>query len=1291
QEWNDTAADYPRESSFIREFKKMAEARPEATACKGDGKSLSYRQLDKLSDKLANGLQAKGLTTGKKVALYLERNADLLPLLLAVQKTGATYIPLDPGYPDSRIQYIIDDAGAEAMICQQANHDRFELLQGTDLIVVEELIAGSHSGDFTIPATAPGAVYMIYTSGSTGNPKGVRIAPHSLLNFLTAMRVALGVGVEQKLLAVTSMAFDISGLEFYLPLLGGGTVVLAKEKEVKSPQVISDLISQHGINIMQATPSFWQTMKEADWTPVPGFKLLCGGEALPDTLAEWLTAQPAEVWNMYGPTETTIWSSCAPITANAPITIGRPIHNTTFYILDKHLKPVAPGLKGELYIGGEGLAVDYYQRPELTTERFIDWQYKGHSQRLYRTGDLAAYQADGTVKYLGRNDAQVKISGYRIELGEVESKIMTLDAVEQAAVVTQKDTSGNAYMVAFLKMNRELSVDDLRSELKQHLPAYMIPARFTVVEAYPLTPNGKVDKKALVTYQDGKQLAANEYVAPATAEETLLAELWATVLEIDRIGITDNFFNLGGASLQSVKISNLAEEKGWYVTPELIFEFSTIRELATQMKPLSGFNTGGARIQQEEITVPDGGIKARETAEEDTDATTVIIESMGMYLPEKTVESKDIVSNCRNEIRFPIRRLTGIENVRMVDDEFSLGLAERAIEKCMAVSKYKPEHIDVVISCNIFRMDGEKSIAIEPGLSVQLSDKFGFTNALNFDITNACTGVFTALYLAEAYIKSGRANRCLIVSGEYISHITKTSMLEVESYMDQRIAGLTLGDAGFAMILEKAAQPAKGFQKLDIFTMGAYSDLCIVKPTIQPHGGFVVNTNAIKMGEAGHVAAANHALQTMSAKNWDFEKVSHIIMHQASSITTQNAMKEINRVLDEKVTNADNVIDNIRERGNTATTTYWVATVDNILNGRIKDDSNLLYCISGSGLTLGTALYSFDDLPGRMQAVEASGQPFAKVENVPAVEKPAHSSRLRIRSVSLRERMDMDENGIDLLYKVTGDCLQAGSEPLKGSELDLVVYYGINREEYMYEPAISTFIAGHFRANASVDDVRQGGNTFAFDLMNGAAGFLNTCHVMQQMAQTGRSRKVLITTGEVDNNKRYLGEEDALPIYEGGAAMVLELDESGEKGFGEFEFATHTEFISDKKSRATWTQEKVCTVIEEDTAHHAEYADLTAATIGKLLQKEGTDLNDIKVVFVPQLSPAYLERLKQSPLFSDWAGQWGEVPEPVGNSTLTTPYQLHHAMENGLVRDGDTGLIINLGAGLQIGCATYRF
>jgi 3-oxoacyl-[acyl-carrier-protein] synthase III len=402
-------------------------------------------------------------------------------------------------------------------------------------------------------------------------------------------------------------------------------------------------------------------------------------------------------------------------------------------------------------------------------------------------------------------------------------------------------------------------------------------------------------------------------------------------------------------------------------------------------------------------------------------------------------------------------------------------------------------------------------------------------------------------------------------------------------------------------------------------------------------------------------------------------------------------MKEINRVLNEKVTNAENVIDNIRERGNTATTTYWVATVDNILNGRIKDNSNLLYCISGSGLTLGTALYSFDDLPGRMQAVEASGQPLAKVENVDAVKTPAHNSRLRISSVSLRERMDREENGIDLLYKVTDDCLQTGSESLKGSDLDLVVYYGINREEYMYEPAISTFIAGNFRANASVEDVRQGGNTFAFDLMNGAAGFLNTCHVMQQMVQTGRSRRVLITTGEVDNNKRYLGEEAALPIYEGGAAMVLELDESGEKGCGEFEFATHTEYMGDKKSRATWQQEKVCTVIEEDTSHHTDYADLTVATIEKLLQKEGIDLSDIQVIFAPQLSEAYLEHLKQLPLFSNWDGQWGEVPEPVGNSTLTTPYQLHHAMENGLVSEGDTGLIINLGAGLQIGCATYRF
>lgn len=1288
-EWNNTIEDYAKDSTFINEFIDCVKQQPKSIAFEYNDTKLTYAELNERSNQFAQFFAENGITSGKTIALYMDRNENLLPALLGVMKTGATYIPLDPSYPVSRIKYIIEDSETEVILCNELSKAMFKDLPGINILIVEDGLKSNYSEPFNIPdlLTENQPVYMIYTSGSTGNPKGVRIAHHSLLNFLTAMKKHLGFNENHRLMAVTSLAFDISGLELYLPLISGGTIVLANEKEVRSAPLLIEAFKKYDINVMQGTPSLWQMLKEISWKPKDEFKVISGGEALPSNLAEWFLTITNDAWNMYGPTETTIWSSYQKIENPKEISIGRPILNTSIYILDKNLRPIRVGQKGELYIGGDGLAIDYYKRPELVQDRFIDWNYKTRKVKLFKTGDLAKFNDDGSIVYLGRDDSQVKVNGYRIELGEIENALFKLDEVEKAVVLVKKDNSNFNYLIAYIKLHESLSLEEINDKLKAYLPSYMIPSRFIILDEYPLTPNGKIDRKSLAEQDGGDQIMTAEYVPPKTENEVKLAGIWQKVLEIDKIGVNDNFFNLGGASLQSVKISNLAEEEGLLVTPELIFEFSTIKELALKTKQISGVNIGGQRIKQNEILIPKSlGSDENSEKAKYQGYTSISIESMGMYLPGKEVLSKEIVQDCSTEIRFPIERLTGIEKVYFVEEEYSIGLAEKAIEKCMAVSKYRPEDIDVVITCNIFRMGSDKSISIEPGLSIQLSNKFGFKNALNFDITNACTGVFTAIYLAESFINSGAAHRCLIVSGEYISHITKTSQLEVESYMDMRIAGLTLGDAGFAMLLEKSKDAKTGFQKLDIFTMGAYSDLCVVKPTSQAHGGFVVRTDAIKMGEAGHVAAANHALKTLDSNHWDFSNIDHIIMHQASSTTTQNAMREINKVLNEKVTNSENIIDNIKDRGNTATTTYWVATLDNIVNGKIKSDSNIIYCISGSGLTLGTALYSFDDLPDRIRNYEQTSIPQTKIDTpFKPIDIPQPKRRLKIKNIGVSSKGNRDKNGIELLYEATDQCIEGST-----NDLDLIVYFGINREEYMYEPAISTFLAGKVRANSSVDDIEKGSNTFAFDLMNGAMGFLNTCHVMHQLAQSDKCSKALITTSEIDNNKRYSEQYEELPIFEGAASILLEVSDD-DSGFGTFVFENFPEYINDKKSWAEWDGIAIKTIIEEKDDISREYARLTLEVIQKLFDQEGSEVDDFSVIFVPQFSDEYLACLKSSTLFKNWIGKWINCSEDVKNSTLTSAYQIHSAITKEEMTPGSSGIIINVASGLQIGGASYKF
>ncbi len=1292
-DWNQTSLPYEKESSFIDQFVEKSKKYANSIAYVYKDIQYTYEELDNVSNQFAHALKKCGVGANQKVVLFLKRDEKLLPVLLAVMKLGATYIPLDITYPEERIQYIINDCSADYVLCNEAFASNISKSEDLEILSVESIVLNEQPNEaYKIPDLSDIPVYTIYTSGSTGNPKGVRIGHTSLLNFLTSMQTNLHLKQEDVLLAVTSLAFDISGLELYLPLLSGACVVLANEREVKSSSLLMNALEEHSITVMQGTPTLWKMLREMDWAPQNTFKILCGGEALPHSLAEWFRSISTNAWNLYGPTETTIWSSISKVGDSDTVTIGKPIHNTTMYILNSDLIPVPIGSKGELYIGGDGLAIDYYNRPELNAEKFIWWEYKNIKTRLFKTGDVVKYNVDGTIAFHGRNDSQVKVNGYRIELQEIEIKLAKLEEVDTAIVLVNK-SNDLSELIAYLKVNTQIELNSLREQLKQLLPVYMIPGKFIMLDEIPLTPNGKIDRKALKGFIDHKKVLRSNYTAPETEKETILVKIWQEVLDEEKIGVKDDFFELGGASLQSVRISNQAQNSGLSVSPEMIFEFSTIRELAQKAEYIIGVNTGGSVLHANEIKIPEKSEVISSLESNPQDETKIVIESMGEYLPKKEVLANELVNNCKNEIRFPLSRLTGIESVFVVEDEFSLGLAEQAIENCLAISKFRPENINLVITCNVFRMENARTIAIEPSMSITLSEKFGFDNAIHLDITNACTGIFTAIYIAEAYLKSHQVDNCLVVSGEYISHMTRAAQLEVESYMDSRISGLTLGDAGLAMILERStANKDVGFHKLDLFTMGAYCDLCIVKPTEQEHGGFVVKTDAIKMGQAGHAAAANHALKTLYSNNWGFEQVQKIIMHQASSITTQNAMREINRVLGMKVTNSSNIIDNIKNRGNTATTSYWIATIDNILNGEIEDENAIIYCISGSGLTLGTALYKFDDLPSRIRDYKLHNKTAEKIDslqnNTEAIK--THKKRLKISSIGVNLKSNNSGDGLDLMYAATDTCLT--QVDMKGkSDFDAIIYFGVHREQYMYEPAIATFLASQYSLNSTSDALDAGKNTLAFDIINGSLGFLNTCHAVLQLTQIDKNTKTLISTSEINNNERYLTENVELPIIEGAASLLLEVDEEGDSGFGQFVFKNSTGLIEDKKSWAVWENKSMRTTIKENLTFVEEYAKLTVETMKELLEQENLAMNDIKVVFVPEVSDQYIGFLKTDTVFKNWTGTFSMSKQPMQNSTLTTPLQLHNALYNGLVSKNDVGIIINLAAGVQVCCASYYF
>jgi amino acid adenylation domain-containing protein len=567
QTLNATAQPYPRQKSLHQLIAEQAQATPQHPAVVFKDSVLSYHELNKQANQLANYLRDQGVQVGDTVAVAVERSPELIIVLLATMKCGAAYVPLDPMFPHERLAFMLTDSAAKLLLASVPFAVPFAT--SVEAISLEEALNNARSyPDQELPALADSQqlLYVLYTSGSTGKPKGVQITHRNVVNFLCSMQQEPGITAADNLLVITTISFDIAGLELYLPLISGATLVLAETQTTKDGEALLRLIQQKEVTIMQATPATWRMMLEAGWkNPLP-LKALCGGEALPLELANRLLSKCESLWNMYGPTETTIWSSVKKLSAaDQDITIGRPIANTQFYVLDEHQRPVAAGGIGELCIAGDGVAQGYLHRPALTAEKFIANPFAVQpGAQLYRTGDLGKLLKSGDLQCLGRIDQQVKIRGYRIEPGEIEQVLVALDEVREAVVVAHAPQPGDERLVAYVVPSNTAPAEVSRQQISlwkkallSQLPAYMVPADFVLVAALPLTLNGKIDRKSLLQPAAAVAVASPElggYIAPRTDVEDMVATIWQECLRVEKVNIFDDFFELGGHSLVAVQV-----------------------------------------------------------------------------------------------------------------------------------------------------------------------------------------------------------------------------------------------------------------------------------------------------------------------------------------------------------------------------------------------------------------------------------------------------------------------------------------------------------------------------------------------------------------------------------------------------------------------------------------------------------------------------------------------------------------------------------------------------------------
>jgi len=673
-----------------------------------------------------------------------------------------------------------------------------------------------------------------------------------------------------------------------------------------------------------------------------------------------------------------------------------------------------------------------------------------------------------------------------------------------------------------------------------------------------------------------------------------------------------------------------------------------------------------------------------------------IIESIGIHLPPKIASTHEVLAGCENISWFRrkhlgrVERLTGIRHRRLAEeDEASIELAKKAIVKCLAMSRHGPSDIDLLICCSLSRYERpDRYHTYEPAISVLLTDHFAFDRAFAFDIANGCAGMFTAIHIVDSLIKARLIGVGLVVSGEHITDLMRTAQREVTGYSDPRFACFTLGDAAAALILKEAPADGIGLHAIDLYTAAKYSDYCIARPTDQAHGGTIMFTESAKLLEVGSrhsVPDIVHALRTL---RWGKEQLDHLIIHQTSQ-SGIDALRHVNELAHDEILHDGNVINNLSERGNTATTTHFVAVWDNILSGRIRSGDRVLFGVQGSGLTFGTAAYTFDDLPDRVRRAEARGDtaPLASTRGRARAVLHTGAPRIRIESLGVAGGLTGPDAGIRLAHMAIDRCFEHSS--YTRDDVELLIYAGVHRDDFIGEPAIAAMIAGRAKLNEAGPSAASGKRTFAFDVLNSSIGFLNGCYVGTGMIRAGRCKAVMVVASEIEHNAGIPGEA-RLGIAEVGSAVILDHSPDGTAGFGPCVFESFTDHVGAFSSWLGHKDGKARLQFERRADLEAAYLRRIPGTVEHLLRSDGLRMEDISVILPPQISTGFVPRLADAlHVGRDRFVDLGEDGRSLFSSTLASTF-LNIRRDRSIVA-GDIGLIINVGSGIQIGAATYYF
>lgn len=664
-EFNRTEVKYNKIQTIYELFQNQVTNTPDSVALVCDGLSYTYKELQMKSGSIANYLKRNGIVAGNIVGIMLDRTVEMVATLLGILRTGAAYLPLDPNYPDSRLQYMLEDSGAIAVVLQKPYGNKFTYA-GIIIDVMEAIKEVEDENLTDMTQSSEELAYVIYTSGSTGTPKGVMLEHRSVYNFIEGISNVIDFTPGQKVLSLTTICFDIFVLELWVALAKGLTVVLANEEQQKDNHLIWDLIIRERINIIQATPSRIKLLISGTQGNEALKKLesiIVGGEAFPAKLYENLKSiTNATIYNVYGPTETTVWSTVKKLD-HGTITIGKPISNTRIYILNKENNMVPIGVSGELCIGGDGLARGYLNNPDLTAERFVKVPALD-MERIYKTGDYARWKENGEIEYIGRNDSQVKVRGHRIELGELENCMNQFSEVQESAAVVKEDLSNNLIICAYIVTTKEIHMKVLKERLSETLPYYMIPTFIFRIEKMPYTLNGKIDRKALLNIKD-MQEDIIDYVEPANNLEEVLTEIFMKVLESERISVNDDFFDIGGHSLNVIKVEIESEERGLSLTANDVYEYKTIRDIAQFLTKQMDADAIDQSLDQQEEIEANTILVLNEKLNISETSSVELIEGIEPY-------TKLFYRNCFYNSLFPVLQYYGVDIINFLIQEFTL-------------------------------------------------------------------------------------------------------------------------------------------------------------------------------------------------------------------------------------------------------------------------------------------------------------------------------------------------------------------------------------------------------------------------------------------------------------------------------------------------------------------------------------------------------------------------------------------------------------------------------------------